>query len=746
MREEILAKPSETLYEHTTKALDVFLSIRNAFEDVSKRIEEPEFWDHLFSALVLHDVGKGAEGFQNMLRTLRKEGKSTPWRYRHEILSASFVKILPFKDEKIREIGRAIIFHHKDIREIKEKYNTTYLPGKNLFLKKMLELEPAIEEINTFIIRMSHKSEKYLGKPLDIGEISSRNELIDFYDFGVKRFPENEIDENTKMYRIFLKGFLNACDHLSSASRSSILYGVKNIKSLLSFEINKMQHDSKESQNNCLLIAPTGSGKTEAGLLWTEKNQNSMQAKRVVYILPYRTSINAMYLRMRDLFQRDEVVNIIHGKSSYFLYKYLSLFDEDSSNLDYKTIAKRIANMKSFSKKIYAPYKILTPFQILRPFFGCKNFEMNFCEFYNSLIIVDEIHTYEPNIAGMLVGILQKLTEKYNAKFFLMSATVPTLVSDMLMVRLPIGKMITLSRNELDAYTRHRVFILEGNVFNHIGAILKDIKEGKNVLIVCNTVKRAQDVFLILSEKCNATLLHSRFTYKDRDSIEKRIREAGVLVATQVVEVSLNISFDVLYTEPAPIDALLQRFGRVNRRGWEVGKISPVYIFTEGSRNDRYIYKPWEMITETMSVFEELNNTLLKESMIQSLMDTVYSEKNLRGWTEEFERARKSISESYESLTPMDYDSNLESLYALIDSVEVIPYQLKEHYLTKINKGMLLEAMGYFVPISYRRYILMKENDLIDTENNTLFAKANYSKKMGLTFERFESEESSYIF
>lgn len=746
MREEILAKPFETLYEHTTKALDVFFSIKNAFEDVSERVEEPEFWDHLFTALVLHDIGKSAEGFQAMLKALNGEGKSPPWGYRHEILSASFVKTLPFNEEKIKEIGRAIIFHHKDLREIKERYNTTYLPGKNLLKKRILELEPNIEEINTFIVKMSQKSVKYLGKPIDIAQIRSTDDLIDFYDLGVRRFPEDEIDEKTKMYRIFLKGFLNACDHLSSASRSSILFAVNNIENLLTFEINKIQHDAKESQDSCLLVAPTGSGKTEAGLLWTEKNQNNMQAKRVIYILPYRTSINAMFLRMKDLFQKDEIINIIHGKSSYFLYKYLSVLDENSNNLDYRTLAKRIANMKSFSKKIYAPYKILTPFQILKPFFGCKNFEMNFCEFYNSLIIVDEIHTYEPNIVGMLVGILQKLTEQYNAKFFLMSATVPTYLVDMLKERLPIERMITLNKNELDIYTRHRVFILDGTVFNHIDTILTDVEEGKRVLIVCNTVKRAQDVFLILSKKCDAVLLHSRFTYGDRDSIEKTIEEAKVLVATQVVEVSLNISFDVLYSEPAPVDALLQRFGRVNRRGWEFGKVSPVYIFTEGSKYDKYIYKPWEIVAESLKVLGGLNGTILKESMIQSLMDTVYSKEKLRIWAEEFERARESIFESYKSLIPTEYDSNLETLFALIDSVEIIPYQLRDDYLIKINEGKLLEAMGYFVPISYRGFSMLRENDLIEAEDNTFFAKANYSRKMGLTFEKYEHEEGSYIF
>lgn len=745
MKEEILAKPFETLYEHTSKALDVFSSMRDVFEDVSEKIEEPEFWDHLCAALILHDIGKGATGFQVMLRTLSEKGKSPPWGYRHEILSASFVGVLPFDEEKTKEIGRAIIFHHKDVREIKERYNTTYSTGKNLFKKKILELDPNINEINAFIVTMSQRSRKYLGKTMKIGQIASTDDLMDFYERGVRGFPEDEIDDKTKRYRIFLKGFLNACDHLSSASRSSILHSVSDIQNLLKFRINKMQEGARGTPDNCLLVAPTGSGKTEAGLLWADRNQNSLKGKRIMYILPYRTSINAMYLRLKDLFQKDEIINILHGKSSYFLYKYLSVLDENSPHLDYKILAARIANMKSFSKKIYAPYKILTPFQILKPFFGCKNFEMGLCEFYNSLLIIDEIHTYEPHITGMLVGILQMLKKQYNAKFLVMSATFPSFLIKIMGEKLTIKRMIVLNRAELDMYTRHQIFILDGDVFEYIDNILKDAKEGKKVLVVCNTVKRVQDVFLIISKKCDAALLHSRFTYEDRDLIEKELEKTGVLVATQVVEVSLDISFDVLYSEPAPIDALIQRFGRINRRGWEYKKIAPVYIFSKGSKNDKYIYEP-EIVAETMKMLYRSNGLILKESMIQSLMDIVYSEKNLKPWIEEFEKAEKSIFESYNSLVPMRYDSNLESLYDLIDSVEVIPYQLKELYMAKINEGRLLEAMGYFVPISYKGFSMLKDKDLIDSENDTFFVKTRYCQKMGLTFEKYEEEESSYIF
>lgn len=740
MKEELLAKPFETLYGHTVQSLDVFSSLQGTFYNIKKTVNEQDFWRHLFSALALHDVGKAAEGFQTVLKAAAKNKRSSPWGYRHEILSASFINTLPFSEGEKKEIGLAIISHHKDLSEIKDRYNTLYRPGKELFMEKIGELEENLDQINHFIGDMTVRSGDYLESPITLNQISSLDDLIDFYQLAVRKEGRNELDEETRLYRIFLRGLLNACDHLASASRNSILFAVDNIETLFPFSINQIQHSARETLGNCLLVSPTGSGKTEAALLWSEKNQNQLQGKRVLYILPYRTSINAMYVRLKTLFGNEELVNILHGKSSYFLYKYYSEMMEEYTT-DYNDLARRIRNAKSFSKKIYAPYKVLTPFQILKPVFGCKHFEMNLCEFYDSLIIVDEIHTYEPNIAGMLVGILQMLIHKYGAHVILMSATVPTFLRQWLQHELQIETIIELDDSETDRYSRHRVIILDGTILDHIPEMLKDIEEGKRVLIVCNTVKRAQEVFFVVSRRCNSILLHSRFTYGDRDSIEKKIESAQVLVATQVVEVSLNISFDVLYTEPAPIDALLQRFGRVNRRGWQVGKTAPVYIASKGSENDKYVYKPQEIVKKTLEALALFNGTVLRESKIQEVMDSVYTNEYFEWWVKECEGARKFTIDTYEALRPMFYNYDFESLYRLIDSVEVIPYHLKDQYTVRVNEGRLLDAVGFFLPISYRNFHFLSQRELIHVEDGTYYVRTTYSDRLGLTFQELEGSE-----
>ena len=111
-----------------------------------------------------------------------------------------------------------------------------------------------------------------------------------------------------------------------------------------------------------------------------------------------------------------------------------------------------------------------------------------------------------------------------------------------------------------------------------IQSILDASGEG-SVLVCCNTVRRAQRVYEKLKEshpELQVELLHGRFNSVDRLEKEKRLLDqmstkcrpnarGNVLVATQVVEVSLDVDFDTIFTEPAPLDALLQRFGRINR-------------------------------------------------------------------------------------------------------------------------------------------------------------------------------------
>ena len=114
----LLAKsdPPETLIEHTENCLAVYNSLQERMPFLVDVAKNPDFFEHLFYAVALHDFGKAATGFQRQLTD------GARWNFRHEILSTGFVVTLQFPQDVKQAIALAILTHHKDIETLKEKY------------------------------------------------------------------------------------------------------------------------------------------------------------------------------------------------------------------------------------------------------------------------------------------------------------------------------------------------------------------------------------------------------------------------------------------------------------------------------------------------------------------------------------------------------------------------------------------------------------------------------------------------
>lgn len=732
---KLLAKPDETLLEHTENALKVFKSIKEAYHNVPQLCGVEDFWEHLFYSLFFHDFGKGATGFQEMLKVGHQKA---PWKYRHEILSAGFISTLNYDQQYKDAIGLAIITHHKDINKLRERYNTfPSPPGKKLYHKKLSELEPNFEELLSYFELIEKWSKEYLGYKRDNYKIiSSIDDLEDVYKNSARiYYNEWEDEKYTPLhgkYGIFLKGFVNACDHLASGSKYEILTGISDMRSVYNFpEFRKVQEDTAKVKGSAFLTSPTGSGKTEASLLWSDNNQNSNKSKRVFYLLPYTASINAMYKRLQKDFENEDLVGLLHGKASYFLYKELS-----DDNVNYDNVKSNVRDIKGLSKKIYRPYKILTPFQILKAFFGSRGFEMQISEMSNGLFILDEIHAYDAHTTSLILEILKILKNNYNAEMLVMSATLPSFIKNLFKDNLGISTEIKMGKIELKEFTRHKVNVVSGSIIDNLDLILEDLENGKRALIVCNTVLRAQEVFEELSDEIeNSALLHSRFMLRDREKIEKSLDNLDLLVGTQAIEVSLDIDYDVLYSEPAPIDALIQRFGRVNRKRRK--KIAPVNVFSEGSESDKYIYTP-EIVAKTVQSLENVG--ILEEDIIQNIVDDIYGDGYVGKDKEEFEIVQKYFESFNRRIVPFINDKESEvEFYSLFNSYEVVPLKYKLNYLRELKEKRYFEAMSYILSISVGQFKKLETENNVEYDMDTYFVNMVYDEKLGLRLDREES-------
>ena len=725
----IWAKPDETLMQHTENTLKVFKSIKDSFPEVPTICDVPNFWEHLFFSLFFHDFGKAATGFQEYLKG------GTRWHYRHEILSASFICSLKdfYPEFIVNAIGLCIITHHKDINVLHDYNPDKSKENKKSFEEKLDELKPNFDELVSYFDLIPSFSKEYLGYELNIPNKPNFEDLDNvFYQTVIDYVYAYEDEEYSNLhgnYGLFLKGFMNACDHLASGSHYTILNGVENGELFNFTSLRTTQEIASKTTGSAFLIAPTGSGKTEASLLWADFNQNNNFSKRLFYLLPYTASINAMYNRLVKVLDNEELVGLSHGKSSYFIYKSLS---EDSD--------KKVKDIQNLTKKIYRPYKILTPFQIIKYFFGVKGFEMGLSELSNSLIIIDEIHAYDPRVTSLMLECLKFLKNRFNSDIFIMSATLPTFLKDLFSQELSITSIISLEKEELDSFTRHKVNVIDGFIEDYVENILNDITEGKKVLVVCNTVKKSQDMYKWFKDHgvTNSSLLHGKFVLKDREKIESKLDDLNLLVGTQAIEVSLDIDYDVLYSEPAPFDALIQRFGRVNRRGWQKNIIKPVNVFTFGSDSDKYIYD-LSIVKKTIEILK--NTDILYESKVQEILDIIYGEGYSEKNQELFDKVQNSFNNVLDYLVPF-INSKGSDFYKLFDSYEVVPIKYREIYLEKIKNKEFYESMGYCLSITENQFFKLFKESNIEVVNETFFINVVYDEELGLLISQEESNIS----
>ena len=719
--------PNDFLECHVNDALNVMKSIKNAFPWISEI--RKNFWELLFYSILLHDLGKCSVGFQ------RAGAKGEIWGYRHEILSTSFTQFLDCVEEEKNLIALAILTHHRYLSDLPvptkvEEFAWMSYLGK---VDELLENSDYIEEV--FMPKIPYWEIYIFNKTI------GKFKLSDDWKKEIKEYDFDELlnwyDRNWEKYKeelIFLKGLLNACDHLSSAGENSVRL-LPFIPEIIAFRIPKeewrpLQRQANQIKGNLLLRAPTGYGKTESALLWADANSHSTKrgvSNRIFYVLPYKASINAMHERMLEYFKSPELVGVLHSSSSYYLY---------ASNFEYKRLS-------SLYQKIFTPLKVTTPFQIMKAFFGVGFFEMTISELKNALLIFDEIHAYEPNILGIILAMLEILKE-YKTKVLIMSATLPDFIEELFIESLNPEKL-KIPSEEADYFTRHRVKIVKGNIEEHLQSFAEKFKERDltPALIACNTVDKAIEVYKQLKNLgYRVMLLHSRFTYGNREELERKLRgELGsydFVVATQVVEVSLDISFQTILTEPAPLDALIQRFGRVNRQGWKEKRVADVYVLTDGSEKDENVYKPYDVVRESIKILENLDGQELKESLIPNLVSKAYS-KIKNQLAKEIEKHKLIALELFEGLQPLKKTESEHQFYRMFQGLEVVPVRFADKVIELIKSGRGIEVYRYLVPLPYWKFFALKDKFgevfTYDRNHKIIVANLKYTHEIGLVDE-----------
>lgn len=624
-----------TIYQHNQQLLDISKKIRTIY-DINDRL-----YLSLIKVCNLHDIGKIHKEFQDDIGSKKR-------KVRHEILSASYLNLTI--EERI-----AILLHHKDIKTLN---------------------------------KMMLKSDKYYDNFREDIENILDIKTIDIRELLRKLKRSTLCCELKNQELIYLKGYLQLCDHLASAKIKVLdkgldIYRIYNYKSLSSIQQKVMKLEDKQ---DIIIQAMTGLGKTSTAMYWSDLIQNKNRSKRIYYILPYIASINAKY---KEFDQLGISTAMLHSKAQYFLNKEFS--DREESKNKYQLFKKSIKQVT-----------ICTIYQLFKAFFSCKNFEMLLCQMKNSIFIIDEIHCFDIKQLALILTTLKYLKNNFGIYICIMSASVPNCLLKLIKQELNIDTIIRA--NKKDLIIRHKIYYYNNELIDSIDKIRDDLKQGKRVLICVNSVRLSQELYNNFKDKYKVKLIHGKFNMEDRKAAEQDLQLQDLLIGTQTIEISLDISYDVLYTEIAPFDALIQRFGRVNRKG-EKG-ICNIHIFND---NNNTIYDK-ELIKNTYNILQEIiekDKRIICENKINYYLNKVYKKIDI----EKYNKRKNDIISIINNLRVGIY-------YKDSDMIEkcgymVLPKSLLNRYTQYIKRKDYLNAMSLLVNLTDKQFYIAKDNNHI---------------------------------
>ena len=634
----------ETIPEHTSNLEKAYESLKSLNYINQTAIDK---YDAIIRKIIYyHDLGKLNHKFQNKLRLAPpifikelKDREEVP----HEWLSISFISA---EDKKLfKQYNEDNILFPALVQ-----YCIAYHHTRNKVF--------STDAIKSFV---EHDLEKRKGL-LGISHPLKWNYNIE-KDFADKILSPEYFKYYFKLL-VFLKGMLHKCDYAASAGIAPEKKYDGDYRSYfvnrLPFELRPFQKTAKDnSGKSIVLVASTGMGKTEYAMNWID-------GSKAFYLLGIRIAVNEMFKRFTDFFEEKNVA-LLHGETSFFLAS------NDSNEDDYNSALARI---RQFSY----PLTIATADQLVTSVFKYNGFELAYFTASYSKIVVDEIQSFAPAAIAAIVVFLKEI-HSLGGRFLLMTATLPPFVREefenMLGVIIPPHQYLDKKR--------HRIKLIDVPINSEAAiAMLKDKIKNKKALIICNTVVKAQKMYDALAE-LQPQLIHARFIGRDRKQKESDIMKASgpcVWISTQIVEASLDIDFDILFTECASIESLFQRFGRCFRKRDYDADDPNVYIFASDPTR---IYDH-SLFNKTWEILHDYDMQLLNEETKQTIIEKVFSGVESK-YKERYRQTKELLELGYKTESKA---AAQQEFRAITNSHIVIP----EHVYQE-NQAQIEELINY---------------------------------------------------
>ena len=714
----------------------------------------------------LHDIGKACPGFQNKNPFQEKRIRNEGFDFHsalsdHRLLTAYLVKeMFSSQNDGIPKLDRrtkATIYnslggHHGSFVDPTALMNVSPRDvGDKLWSEERRNILQTLIEISGItdcnVPMIPEKSEATI-----MVFLSGLTSVADWISSSVEFFPYYESNGETidKYHSISKERARSAIDHLNWTASDNLidrtfLEAFKEITKPFPLQQMVSELSDELSRSGLVIIeAPMGEGKTEAAFYLMER-MNRVSGREGAFIaLPTQATSNQIFNRMVSYFneRKDEHrinLALIHGQAMLSdEYQRLIVNQSVNEELEANLIANEWFNYKK--RSLLSPFGIGTIDQALLGVLPVKHFFVRLFGLSGKVVILDEVHAYDVYMSTLL-DLLLKWLSVLGSKVILLSATLPSSRRRQLIESYAgeykgnkssypritwcsaeeSNSVSFESASKMDKGRPDKIDIefIDGSDEQLIPFLKEKMSEAGRVAILCNTVKTAQNKYrmirgLLDKQEFEVELLHARYPFSNRkekeDSVinkfgRKRFPEGGkhILIATQIIEQSLDIDFDLMISEMAPIDLLIQRSGRIHRHKNErpKGMEAPRLCIIQPEHDDRgvpdfgvseFVYSRYVLLKSYLSIKD--STAISMPDDIERLVEEVYSdstdgpetyrmEKEKLEWESEIEINRREAEKKI--IKSPDYDLPWDATSVILKEEEPAAHRMMQA-LTRLTR------------------------------------------------------------
>ncbi|MBM7685904.1 CRISPR-associated helicase Cas3' [Defluviitalea raffinosedens] len=742
---------SSNLYSHPGKALEEHLIrtteiILEQMEDV--KIKNIGKWDYevlrklSITSSLLHDFGKSTEFFQEYLtaaESKQKQLKSKPQTH-HSLLSAAvnflFIKAEIEQDTTLSDEDKNFLSfiaflivrrHHGDLGNIVQEAvigedEIKVLVEQAAFIDshKLEKLQANLQKVNP---RIQITKEKIINEVKNITG-SLRKIKKQLRKLGDQKRVENYIAVN------YLFSLLIDADKTEAAvgkyiNRPALQWNEKLVdyyKSLLPIKPSKLNDTRQEAYDEIMeksihlsqriysINLPTGLGKTFCSVAFALKLREKIQNEcnitpRIIYCLPFLSVIDQNASIIEDILKKN---GVDASQDILLKHHHLSECYFRSGESEFESNEARIL-IEGWNSEI-----IVTTFvQFFHTLISNSNKMIRkFHRLSNSIILLDEIQSVPFKYWLLIKELLNVLAHQLNSYIVFITATQPMIF--------PPHEVASLVNREKYFELMNRIVIkpmIEKEITLQELISQFTPEKNKSYLFIFNTIPCAKNFFELLSQredvKEEIVFLSTHVTPCERLQRIKKMKEGKVrfAVTTQLVEAGVDIDFDVVYRDLAPMDCINQSAGRCNRNANTTGEVIIVSLRKENqNRTFASMVYDYMLLDITKKILGGKN--VIEEKELLNIIEEYYSEVN-RKLSED--RARELL----EAIYKMRYEST-------DDKTGISDFKLIENDYSKID--VFIEIDDYAESLWSRFCDIQKIQDKIERKNEFDKIKGEFYK------------------